>query len=80
VNLGVLIAVYFHVIDGAYASEQGQFVHRARATAMKAMKVRRRFETRGHRGQPLVLPPNDPTLREMQTGRREWLAVRSLPV
>jgi hypothetical protein len=34
---------------------------------MKAMKVRRRFEIRGHRGQPLVLPPNDPALREMRT-------------
>ena len=34
---------------------------------MKAMKVRRRFETRGHRAEPYVLPPNDPALLEMRT-------------
>ena len=34
---------------------------------MKAMKVRRRFETRGHRVELHVLPPNDPALLEMRT-------------
>jgi hypothetical protein len=34
---------------------------------MRSMKVRRRFETRGHRAEPYVLPPNDPALLEMRT-------------